>query len=187
MDMSLGEKLLSLRKEKGLSQEELAEKLEISRQSVSKWERGEAYPDTNNLIKLAKIYDVSLDDLINDEEDEDDGFVEPVYKNEVFYIVRNILSSLFVIGILITYLVMGFVNNSWHPNWILFLFIPVFVSIFDCIEKGKFQPFNIIFLVVAIYLIMGLEFSLWHPGWIIFFAIFIYYFIAEGIDRLLKK
>lgn len=187
MDMSLSEKLLSLRKEKGLSQEELAEKLEISRQSISKWERGESSPDTNNLIKLAKIYDVSLDELINNKEDNDDGFVEPVYKNEVFYIVRNILLFLFILGILITYLVMGIVNNAWHPNWILFLFIPVFTSIFDCIEHNKFQSFNITLLIVAIYLIMGLEFSLWHPGWIIFFAIFIYYFIAEVIDRLLKK
>ena len=52
------------RKIKGLSQEELAFKLDVSRQAVSKWERDEASPDTNNLIALAKIYGVSLDDLL---------------------------------------------------------------------------------------------------------------------------
>lgn len=56
--------LIRLRKEKGLSQEELADKLSVSRQAVSKWERGEALPDTDNLIRLAKLYNVSIDELV---------------------------------------------------------------------------------------------------------------------------
>ncbi len=63
MDTSIADKLLALRKQNGLSQEELAEKLGISRQAVSKWERAEASPDTENLIALAKIYNISLDKL----------------------------------------------------------------------------------------------------------------------------
>jgi len=54
----------NLRKAHSLSQEELAEKIGVSRQSVSKWERGEASPDTDNLIALADIYNISLDELI---------------------------------------------------------------------------------------------------------------------------
>ena len=65
MNIELANRLLQYRKNSGLSQEELAEKLNISRQSVSKWERAEASPDTDNLIELAKIYNVTLDELLN--------------------------------------------------------------------------------------------------------------------------
>ena len=56
--------LIKLRKEKGLSQEELADKLSVSRQAISKWERGESLPDTDNLIRLAKLYGVSIDEIV---------------------------------------------------------------------------------------------------------------------------
>ena len=64
MNIEIANRLLELRKKNGYSQEELANKLGISRQSVSKWERAEASPDTDNLILLAKIYNVSLDELL---------------------------------------------------------------------------------------------------------------------------
>lgn len=64
MNIEIANKLLQLRKEKGLSQEQLAQELGISRQAVSKWERTEASPDTDNLIELAKLYDISLDELL---------------------------------------------------------------------------------------------------------------------------
>lgn len=61
----LANKLYNLRKANGLSQEEFAEKVNVSRQAVSKWERGETLPDTDNLITIAKLYGVSLDELIS--------------------------------------------------------------------------------------------------------------------------
>jgi len=64
MNIKTADRLLTLRKEHGFSQEELAEKLGISRQAISKWERAEASPDTDNLIELAKLYGISLDDLL---------------------------------------------------------------------------------------------------------------------------
>ena len=64
MTIETANRLYELRKKQGLSQEELAEKLGVSRQAVSKWERSEASPDTDNLIALAKIYDLTLDELI---------------------------------------------------------------------------------------------------------------------------
>ena len=64
MTIELANRLAELRKQKGLSQEELADRLGVSRQAISKWERGEASPDTDNLIELAKIYDISLDELV---------------------------------------------------------------------------------------------------------------------------
>ena len=64
MTIETANRLYELRKDHNLSQEELAEKLGVSRQAVSKWERSEASPDTDNLIALAKIYDLTLDELI---------------------------------------------------------------------------------------------------------------------------
>ncbi len=63
LNMTLKDKLYKLRRDKGYSQEELAEKLDVSRQAVSKWERGESSPDTNNLIRIAKLYDIPVDEL----------------------------------------------------------------------------------------------------------------------------
>ena len=70
MTLETANRLYELRKKHNLSQEELAEKLGVSRQAVSKWERSEASPDTDNLIALAKIYDLSLDELIYGEREE---------------------------------------------------------------------------------------------------------------------
>lgn len=64
MNIETANKLLQYRKKSGLSQEELAEKIGVSRQAVSKWERAEASPDTDNLVTLAQVYGVSLDELL---------------------------------------------------------------------------------------------------------------------------
>lgn len=65
--MKLEEKLIVLRKKKGLSQQELAEQLNVSRQAISRWEVGSAIPSTDNLRSLCQLYNVSLDYLINDD------------------------------------------------------------------------------------------------------------------------
>lgn len=62
--MSLPEKLLSLRKQNGFTQMELAEKLHVSRQAISRWEVGTAAPSTENLKELSALYDVSVDYLL---------------------------------------------------------------------------------------------------------------------------
>lgn len=67
MDIETANRLLQYRKKHNLSQEELANKIGVSRQAVSKWERAEASPDTDNLILLAEIYGVSLDELLKGE------------------------------------------------------------------------------------------------------------------------
>ena len=64
--MKFGDNLRKLRRQKRLSQEELAEKVGVSRQSVSKWETGEAYPEMNNILELCKIFQCKINDLVND-------------------------------------------------------------------------------------------------------------------------
>ena len=64
--MKFGDNLRKLRKNKQISQEQLAEKVNVSRQSVSKWENGEAYPEMNNILELCKIFKCNINDLVND-------------------------------------------------------------------------------------------------------------------------
>lgn len=64
--MSLGTKLKEVRKKSGLSQEQLAEKLCVSRQAVTKWESDRGLPDVENLKAIAALFDVSVDYLIDD-------------------------------------------------------------------------------------------------------------------------
>ena len=74
--MEFGDKLQKIRKENNITQEGLADKLGVSRQAVSKWESGQAYPDTEKLIQISKIFHVSLDELINDSKEHNN------FKNE---------------------------------------------------------------------------------------------------------
>lgn len=67
--MKFNEKLIELRKATGFSQEELANKLNVARQTVSKWELGETTPEMDKLVKLSEIFNVTLDELIKDEND----------------------------------------------------------------------------------------------------------------------
>ncbi len=69
MNVEIAQRLASLRREKGYSQEALATELGLSRQAVSKWERAESQPDTGNLIALADLYGVTLDELVRVEAD----------------------------------------------------------------------------------------------------------------------
>ena len=66
--MALSEKIFTLRKQKGLSQEQLGEALGVSRQAVSKWESGQSLPDLDKLLALSRYFEVSTDSLLTDEE-----------------------------------------------------------------------------------------------------------------------
>ena len=75
--------LKSLRKKNQYTQEEIAEKINVSRQSVAKWENGESNPDIESCIKLANLYNVKLDDLVNHSEEETGIGVPP--KGKFFF------------------------------------------------------------------------------------------------------
>lgn len=66
--MKLPEKILYYRKKAGLSQEALTEQIGISRQAISKWETGEAVPEINKLVSLAKVFNVSADHLLSEDD-----------------------------------------------------------------------------------------------------------------------
>lgn len=62
--MSIGEKIKQIRKEEGLSQEQLAEKMNVSRAAIAKWENENGIPDIENLIKLSQLFNISIDELV---------------------------------------------------------------------------------------------------------------------------
>ena len=63
--MNFKDNLKKIRKDNNLSQEELAEKLNVTRQSVSKWESGIAYPEMDKVIQICKMFNLNIDDLLN--------------------------------------------------------------------------------------------------------------------------
>ncbi len=81
--MKFGDNLKKLRKNKNISQETLAEKVGVSRQSVSKWETGEAYPEMNNILELCKIFHCNINDLVNDNIVDIDSLDEEIKMNLV--------------------------------------------------------------------------------------------------------
>ena len=111
--MKFSEKLIQLRRTTGLSQEELGNKLNVARQTVSKWELGETTPEMDKLIKLSEIFNVTLDELIKDENNNKEnsditlnntnsqklaGMVIKILKGiGIFFIVLLTISILFII------------------------------------------------------------------------------------------
>lgn len=105
--MQLKEKLVSLRKENGLSQMDLAEKIHVSRQAVSRWEGGLAVPSTDNLKFLSNLYHVSVDVLLNDSmnlSDEDD-FALATAKQVHGKRSKRVVVAIFILAILATALI----------------------------------------------------------------------------------
>lgn len=207
----LGNKLYELRKKAGLSQEELAERLDVSRQAVSKWECGESLPDTDNLITISKLYGVSLDELVGNElikeepiqqepceekelcfspapdEDENDVFAGEEEEEESMKnrgLAARILYEL-PSPILITFafLLWGFIWDGWHVAWTLYLFIPVYHSLISCVRQRRWSAFAYPAFISFIYLFIGMQWGLWHPYWILYITVPIYYAIASAIDR----
>ncbi len=80
--MILADKIIELRKKSGMSQEELAEKLGVSRQSVSKWEGAQSMPDLNRILQLSQIFEVSTDYLLKDSMEESDTVKDKSMTND---------------------------------------------------------------------------------------------------------
>ena len=87
--MEFNNKLYDLRKQKGFSQEELANRLNVSRQTISKWEVGESTPDMEKLVAISDLFEVSLDELVKGEEPKTAGTSEQVVKSELYSDIKE--------------------------------------------------------------------------------------------------
>lgn len=92
--MEFNNKLYELRKQKGFSQEELANRLNVSRQTISKWEVGESTPDMENLVAISELFEISLDELVLDKVPEEADTSAQVVKSEFYSDIKeNVLTD----------------------------------------------------------------------------------------------
>lgn len=205
MNLEIANRLQKLRKENGYSQEQLALELGISRQAVSKWERAESSPDTDNLILLARLYNVSLDELLSTDDSTEEIIdnkqvetVEPEIVDEdvdhdiddetpkVSKRTERVLRAFQTMIPILTvaaYLVLGAVFKMWHPGWIVFVIMPALMSVFECIIVKKLGAFVYPLLATTVFLVLGFYFDWWHPAWIVFITIPLFYMFAGMIDK----
>ncbi len=196
MNKKTAKKLESLRREKGFTQDELAAKLGISRQAISKWESAESSPDTDHLIALSKLYGVSIDELIGapdtknaDLKAEREAFfgmdgrqnAQPKEKRPA----SAAASFPFPVLVVAIFLFIGFVFNTWHPTWLIFLSIPIYYYIVTWAENGKngqkrsaLALFPYPLLVVIAFLGIGFFTGIWNPTWLLFLTIPLYFIIV---------
>jgi len=87
--MTLAEKILELRTAQNLSQGDLAERLEVSRQSVSKWETGQSVPDLDKIIKLADLFGITVDELVREDSRTKANSPQPTPEPQVIYVERH--------------------------------------------------------------------------------------------------
>ncbi|MBQ8209294.1 MAG: helix-turn-helix transcriptional regulator [Clostridia bacterium] len=190
MSIHLGSNLAELRKRNGFSQEALAEKLGISRQAVSKWERGESAPDTDTLIELASLYNVSLDELIGNKKTQNSEQKTEHKKIKVEATDKPIFPGLskklliFPFPILVTavYIFLGFAFRLWHPMWLLFLLIPAYyhfaIGARAKTKKGLLLGLPVFEAALIIFLATGLYLSAWKYAWILFVLAIGYYWVV---------
>ena len=172
MTIQTANRLIALRKQQGMSQEQLAEALDVSRQAISKWERGESSPDTDNLIALAEIYGVSLDELVGlgngngrkkqDEEAEGaDGPAQLELSNEPAPEKKDPGEKPESKAVPAAETIVVERNRD--------------IARFDFKTDINWKTFPYPVLVALIYTLMGALANMWHPGWILFLTIPIYY------------
>ncbi len=139
MNIEIANRLVTLRKKNGYSQEDLAQKLGISRQAISKWERAESSPDTDNLIALSKLYNISLDALLeSDNESIENEKYAQMHEQEKVIVMHDIgfpsddtkASRWYrfpypLIPIAI-YCLLGVLTGKWSVFWFVFLSIPIY-------------------------------------------------------------
>ncbi|MGZ9785800.1 helix-turn-helix domain-containing protein [Bacillus pseudomycoides] len=128
--MTFGEKLLKLRKEKGLSQEALAEKLNTTRQAISKWENNQGFPETEKLLMIGNIFEVSIDYLLKDtmEQNKEDekGYYVSKEMAEGYLLDQRKISKYIALGI--SLLILSTVPYLVFQNTAIYTFLIILIA-----------------------------------------------------------
>ena len=129
--MKLSDKIIGLRKSNRMSQEDLAEKLDVSRQAISRWESGTAMPDANNILQLSKLFGVTTDYLLNDDYQSDNDLpkVKEVQNDNLGQIMVYLV-TLEVMVLLIQFMTTVILQNAFFG----FLSFLPFVATIDGFE-----------------------------------------------------
>ena len=145
--MNFSEKLLTLRKANDLTQEQLAEKLDVSRQSVSKWESGQATPDLEKIVALSTVFNVTTDYLLKSSEIDDLSVkTEMLEKQQQMMLLReqkkqrNFECVMYSVAVYLIFFAVYFIGHYyfriWNPSVIFSEFlIASAVLIVKCVKK----------------------------------------------------
>lgn len=146
--MTLADKIIKLRKQHGWSQEELADKMDVSRQAVSKWECAQTIPDIEKVLQLSQLFNVSTDYLLKDtmpyeeqiqatqitsqQTNNDDKDIQKS-KNEYQKVVSTNpkRKELYWLILILLYLAISFLSHAWSITWLLFPIAYILFSIFS--------------------------------------------------------
>ena len=156
--MSFGSNIGYLRKKKGITQEELAERMYVSRQTISRWETDSVYPDVETVIRLCELLECDMETLVrgdasaekqpapeqepqptqeSQQAQESKAEIKMVLRrNTVLKIVEDMLFPL----VTVAYLIMGFVWDLWHPGWLIFVVAALLSPILSAINRPKLRP-----------------------------------------------
>ena len=160
--MTLGEKIQQLRKATGISQEQLAEQLNVSRQSISKWELNNAVPEINKIIMLSDFFSISTDELLKNSTSQDSH--EKSKNSSKLEDVTKMNASNKQISLGFKTMVAGLIMLVLE-----FMFLPIFATIqkahvngqgfySDFIKYVGMQPMPIIFTITIIIILVGISF-----------------------------
>ncbi len=196
MDIMTANRLQQLRKENGYSQEVLAEKLGISRQSVSKWERAESSPEIDNLMALSKIYGLTIDELLDVSGDKvivkNTGKKEHDFKGKMKSLLskandfgiypdaaKKLLIFPFPIIVVFLYVALSMAFKIWHPLWIIFMTIPIYYRFAIACKANNKKVFALLIpvpeMVVTVYLLLGISVGVWGYASLLFLIIPLFY------------
>ena len=169
--MNIGEKIVKLRKQNHMSQEMLAAKLNVSRQSVSKWELNDATPDAFNLLELSKLFNVTTDYLLYDDYKSDDDIprvkeVMSDFKESKGKEIRNTLIQAFLWLIAAIGLNVSLYFNLISP-WLLHLgsILSVIFSLlnfykYQKLRNNNYQTIDILLMKISALIIILITYSL---------------------------
>lgn len=202
MNVEIAQRLAELRRERGFSQEGLAEQLGLSRQAVSKWERAESAPDMGNLIALADLYEVTLDELlrVSPEVEEDMRFESQERAESVETEAAAAAEAALTAAARAEAAAATAAEVPEAPKVVVEVSAPA--ASVPAAAPGGFPPsasvsiapppaprpkdplqsFPYPLLCAVVFLLAGFCFGWWHPAWVIFLTIPFYYWAVNTLE-----
>ena len=206
--MKIDEKIYSLRKEKNLSQEELADKLNVSRQTISKWETGESCPDFNKIVPLCDLFGITTEELLRDKKIEKNEKINEAPIEETPNVKKSLLICIgvFLYFLAIASIILGEEFLNLNDGVVVSVFfticgIATATIIFTCMtypskkreKKEEKDPILKGIISIAsltttcIYLLISFLTMAWHITWLIWIIYAIVIQIIKLIYNLKKE
>lgn len=159
IQMTLGERIATLRNAKKISQSDLAEKLDVSRQSVSKWETGASVPELDKLIMMSTIFNISIDDLVKSDSFSEETKIETEEIKSSYILQKNPHSARQITGfILLGFGILGGIAGFIFSAELLFVALCLVIFAIICLTAKKYTGllcgwFALLLVAVPLYIV----------------------------------